>query len=341
MTFKRGIIQILKFLAFLLVGLLLLWLAFKDIKLNDLGKGLREANYFWLIPALLFATFAYISRARRWMLLIHPLGYNPSFKNSFFAMMTGYLANIALPRIGEISKCVALGKKENIPVDQLIGTVVIERTIDFVSLMVIMILMIFIDGGTVGPFLIDNIYTPFQEKISHMFGATWIFWMILALAGFAILYILYLLRSKVRHIRFFAKIFETARGIIHGLKTITRIEHKWEFIFHTIFINYTLMTWVIVFAVKSTSHLDLADGIFLLVVGGLAMTAPVQSGLGAFHYIVPMALFVIYGVTKVDGMVYTIISHESQLIYGIILGTYSFYALTKKKIVSDKPVNKP
>jgi glycosyltransferase 2 family protein len=342
MTFKRGIIQILKFLAFLLVGLLLLWLAFKDIKLDDLGKGLSEANYLWLIPALLFATFAYISRARRWMLLIHPLGYNPSFKNSFFAMMTGYLANIALPRIGEISKCIALGKKENIPVDQLIGTVVIERTIDFVSLMVILVLMIFIDGGTFGPFLMDNIYTPFHEKISQMFGATWIFWMIITLAGLAILYILYIIRGRLRHIRFFAKIFETARGITHGLKTITRIEHKWEFIFHTVFIwiNYTLMTWVIVFAVKSTSHLDLADGIFLLVVGGLAMTAPVQSGLGAFHYIVSMALVVIYGVTRVDGMVYAIISHESQLIYGIILGTYSFYALTKKKIVTGKPENR-
>jgi glycosyltransferase 2 family protein len=331
-TLKKGIIQILKFLAFLSLGLVLLWLAFRDIDFKNLSKGLKEANYFWLIPALAFATLAYLSRARRWNLLIHPLGYKPSFKNSFYAMMTGYLANIALPRIGEITKCVALGKKEKIPVDQLIGTVVIERTIDFFSLLVILIIMLIVDGSTLGPFLVDNIYIPFQQKISQTFGATWVFWLILTFAGLAFLLTLYLLRAKLYRIRFFAKIFETLKGIVHGLKTITRIEHKWEFIFHTVFIwvNYALMTWVVVFAVKSLSHLDFADGIFLLVIGGLAMSAPVNSGLGAFHFIVSGGLMAVYGVTKEDGLVYAILSHESQLIYGAVLGVISFYALVKK-----------
>lgn len=332
MTLKKSIIQILKFLAFLALGLVLLWLAFRGIDFDNLGKGLKEANYFWLIPALAFATLAYLSRARRWNLLIHPLGYRPAFKNSFYAMMTGYLANIALPRIGEISKCVALGRKEKIPVDQLIGTVVIERTIDFLSLMIILIIMLFVDGNTIGPFLLDNIYTPFQQKISQTFGATWVFWLILTFAGFVFLLAMYLLRAKLYRVRFFAKIFETLKGIIHGLKTITRIEHKWEFLFHTVFIwlNYALMTWVVVFAVKSISHLDLADGIFLLVIGGLAMSAPVNSGLGAFHFIVSGGLMAVYGVTKEDGLVYAILSHESQLIFGAILGVISFYALVRK-----------
>ena len=80
------------------------------------------------------------------MLLVNPLGYNPSTLNSFYAVMTGYLANLALPRIGEITRCVALGKREKIPVDQLFGTVVVERTIDFLSLLVIMIVLIFTSG---------------------------------------------------------------------------------------------------------------------------------------------------------------------------------------------------
>jgi glycosyltransferase 2 family protein len=329
---KRGIIQILKFLAFFIVGLLLLVLAFRNIDFTKLGKGLREANYFWLLLSILFATFAYISRARRWNLLIHPLGFRPSFKNSFYSMMTGYLANMALPRIGEISKCVALGKKENIPVDQLIGTVVIERTIDFLSLLVIMFVMIFVDGGILGPFLIDNIYLPLQQKLPSMFGSALIFWILLVLSGFVILLILYLLRKKLRKIRFFAKLIDIAKGIIHGLKTVANIQRKGEFIFHTIFIwvNYILMTWVVVFAVKSTSHLDLFDGIFLLVIGGLAMSAPVQSGIGAFHLIISGGLFVVYGISREDGMVYAILAHESQLIFGAILGIFSFYALFRK-----------
>jgi hypothetical protein len=313
--------------------LLLLWLAFKDVNFSKVGEGLRKANYYWLLLSLLFALLAYISRARRWVLLINPLGYKPSLKNSFYAMMTGYLANIALPRVGEISKCVALGKKEEIPVDQLIGTVVIERTIDFFSLVIIMILMVIIDGKIVGPFLVDNIYLNIQNKLAAIFGAAWIFWLALAFAGFLVLFLIIRYKEKLRKIRFFSKLFDIAKGVIQGLKTITIIERKWEFIFHTIFIwlCYTLMTWVVVFTIESTSGLDFSDSIFLLVVGGLAMTAPVQSGMGAFHLTMQLALYVVYGISKEDGLIYAILSHESQMLFGIILGTYSFYALLKKK----------
>jgi len=329
---KKSIIQILKFLGFLLVGLFLLWLAFKDLDFSKVGKGLSEANYYWLLLSLLFALLAYISRARRWNLLINPLGYKPSLKNSFYAMMTGYLANIALPRVGEVSKCVALGKKENIPVDQLIGTVVVERTIDFFSLVVIIILMVIIDGKIVGPFLVDNIYVNIQARLAAIFGAAWVFWLILSFSGIFGLFLIIRFKEKLRKIRFFAKLFDIAKGVIQGLKTITIIERKWEFIFHTVFIwvCYAVMTWVVVFTVKSTAHLDLSDGIFLLVIGGLAMTAPVQSGMGAFHLIMQLGLNVVYGISKEDALVYAILSHESQMIFGIVLGTYAFYALLRR-----------
>jgi glycosyltransferase 2 family protein len=332
-SLKKNVIQILKFLAFLGLGLLLLWLAFRKIDFGKLWSGLQEAKYIWIVLAILFAFFAYLSRARRWTLLIHPLGHKPAFKSAFYAMMTGYLANLALPRIGEISKCVALGKKENIPVDQLIGTVVIERAIDVVSLLVIMIVMIFIEKGILGPFIFDYIYQPIHLRIISLFGSTWIFWLILMTIGIILVIIAYLYRHDLRKIRFFAKLFDTAKGIIHGLKTITKIERKWEFILHTVFIwiNYTLMTWVVVFAVQSTSHLDLADGLFLLVIGGLAMSAPVQSGLGVFHFIISRALFVVYGISLEDGLVYAILAHESQVVFGAIVGIYSFYALVSKK----------
>jgi uncharacterized membrane protein YbhN (UPF0104 family) len=334
---RKGIIQILKFLAFLVVGLLLLWLAFRDINFQNLGKGLREANYFWLTLAIMFGVFAYLSRARRWILLIQPLGFNPSLRNSFYSMMTGYLANMALPRIGEISKCVALGRKENIPVDQLIGTVVIERTVDFLSLLFIMVIMLFADGKTLGPFLIDNIYLPLQQKLASVFGFAWIFWILLAAAGIALLLTLYLLRNRLRKFRFFSKFFDIGKGVTHGLKTIARLMRKGEFIFHTVFIwvNYILMTWVVVFAVKSTSNLGLSDGIFILVIGGLAMTAPVQSGLGAFHFIVSRGLLVVYGISLEDGLVYAILAHESQLIFGAVVGIYSLYALMRKSKEPD------
>jgi uncharacterized protein (TIRG00374 family) len=246
--------------------------------------------------------------------------------------MTGYLANVALPRIGEITRCVALGKKEKIPVDQLIGTVVVERTIDFFSLLTIMIILIFTSGNQIGRFLKESLLVPIQDRMFALFGNTWILWVILFLAGVITLFLMFRYRKNLRKIRFFSKMFDVAHGIINGLKTITNLERKWEFIFHTVFIwiNYALMTWVVVFALQSTSHLTFGNSIFILVIGGLAMSAPVPSGMGAFHYFVSQGLLIVNGIPVEDGLAYALLTHESQLIFVAITGAISFFIIFRK-----------
>jgi hypothetical protein len=138
--------------------------------------------------------------------------------------------------------------------------------------------------------------------------------------------------------------FDLARGIINGLKTITNLKRKWEFIFHTIFIwiNYALMTWVVVFSLNSTSNLTFANSIFILVIGGLAMSAPVQSGLGAFHYIVSRGLLIVNGIPLEDGLAYALLAHESQLIFIAIVGAISFFIIIRKvKIPAPSLVQPP
>jgi hypothetical protein len=139
-------------------------------------------------------------------------------------------------------------------------------------------------------------------------------------------------KKDLRKIHFFSKMFDLARGIINGLKTITNLKRKWEFLFHTVFIwiNYALMTWVVVFSLESTSHLTFGNSIFILVIGGLAMSAPVQSGLGAFHYIVSRGLLIVNGIPLEDGLVYALLAHESQLIFITIIGTISFFIIFRK-----------
>ena len=327
---RKGAIQTLKFLAFLAVGLLLLWFAFRKVDTGKFVDDLRGANYYWLILSVLFGFFAFVSRARRWILLIHPLGYNPSLKNSFYALMTGYLANLALPRMGEITRCVALGKKGKIPVDQLIGTVVVERSIDFISLMFIMIALIFTSGDQVGLFLKNSIQIPIQK----MFGATWIIWFtsFLFLFSAVTLFLLVRYKNSLRKFRFFSKMFDVGRGIINGLKTISNMERKWEFLFHTIFIwlNYAFMTYVVFFSMESTSFLTFRDSIFILVIGGLGMSAPVSGGIGAFHYIVQQGLYIVKGIPLEDGFAYATLTHESQLIFVVITGAISFFIIFRK-----------
>jgi glycosyltransferase 2 family protein len=329
---RKGILQTLKFLAFFAVGILLLWFAFRRVDFGKLWSELKQADYSWLLLSVLFGLFAFISRARRWVLLVNPLGFKPSTRNAFYALMTGYLANLALPRIGEITRCVALGKKEKIPVDQLIGTVVVERTVDFLSLLTIMIILIFTSGEQIGLFLKESILVPIGDKVTSIFGNTWVLWTILFVMGVVTLFIMIRFKKNLRKIRFFSKMFDLARGIIHGLKTITNLKRKWEFIFHTLFIwiNYSLMTWVVVFALPSTSHLTYSDSIFILVIGGLAMSAPVQSGLGAFHYIVSRGLLFVNGIPVEDGLAYALLTHESQLILVAIIGAISFFIIFRK-----------
>jgi len=326
---RKSILQTLKFLAFLAVGIILLWFAFHNVNFRSLAEGLKEANYWWLLLSVFFGFLAYISRARRWVLLVNPLGYNPSLLNTFNALMTGYLANLALPRVGEVTRCVALGKKENIPVDQLFGTVVVERTIDFITLLCIMVIMLFTSGELISQFFKESIFIPLQQKVFSLFGFTWIIGAILISPPVIVLFLLIRYKKKLRKVRFFSKIFDLASGIINGLKTITNLKRKWEFIFHTIFIwiNYTLMTWVVVFAIDSTSHLTIGNSVFLLVIGGLAMSAPVQSGLGAFHYLISRGLAFVEGVKLEDGLVYALLTHESQLIFVAIVGTISFFMI--------------
>ncbi len=329
---RKVIIQVLKFLGFLIIGIILLWLAFRNVELDSLIAGLKEANYSWLFLSIFFGFLAYISRARRWVILINPLGYTPSLRNTFYALMTGYLANLALPRVGELTRCVALGKKEKMPVDQLFGTVVVERTIDFISLMLILIVLIVLRGDQINEFLKQSIFDPLQQKVFSLLDFTWIIWTVIVALAVVMLYLLIIYRKKLRKVRFFLKVFDTAKGVINGLKTITGLKRKWEFIFHTVFMwfCYTLMTWVVVFAIEPTSHLTLGDSVFLLVIGGLAMSAPVQSGLGAFHYIVSRGLAFVEKVKIEDGLIYAFLTHESQLLFVILVGTISFFIIFGK-----------
>ena len=129
-----------------------------------------------------------------------------------------------------------------------------------------------------------------------------------------VLLLLYLFRKPLGRIRIVRKIADFLMGILDGLKTIYRMKRKWEFILHSVLIwfLYIMMTWVVVFALKETSGLTFVDGMFLLVIGGLGMSAPVTAGFGAFHWITSRGLVFVYGLTLEQGGAYAILAHESN-----------------------------
>ncbi len=320
---------------FLSLGGVLLFYAFKGVNFNTLLEGLKETNFSWVILSLLFAGMANVSRAYRWVLLIKPLGYKPSVKNTFFAIMAGYLANFAFPRIGEITRCGSLNKTDKVPVASLLGTVITERISDLIALFSLIILVFIIKIQFFGEFLTANLFEPLYHKFDSFFGIPIFVW-IIALVFFPVLYLTYrIFREYLQQYIFFQKLSSIKKGVITGIMTIKSMPQKWKFLLHTVFIwfMYFLMTYVLFFAIDFTSNLTPLDALFLMVIGGVGMSMPVQGGIGAYHWIVSSGL-TLYGIPREEGLIFATVSHESQALMTIIIGALSFlfiFLIAKKQ----------
>jgi len=323
------------------LGALLLYFAFRGVAFEELANMLRKVNFGWIGLSLLFAGISFFIRARRWMLLINPLGYKPSFSNTYNSLMVGYLSNYALPRLGEVTRCITLGKREKIPVDSLFGTVIIERVVDLLMLMLILLILLISWMEKFGAFFGEQVFGPLQQKFTELFGGTSIFWLATSLVILAISLLLFLVRKKLARFSLVRKIRDTLVGILNGLKTIFRMERKWEFVILSFLIwsLYILMTWVVVYALDELSGLTFIDGMFLLVIGGLGMSAPVTAGFGAYHWITSRGLMFVYGFSLETGSAYAILAHESNSLLTILLGiiSYTTLMLSRKRDTSLKP----
>ncbi len=319
----------LNYLVFFGLAVLLLYLAFRKVDLAIIISGFKHANYFWVALSLIVATVANLVRALRWRLLMEPLGINPSIKHVFGAVMIGYLANFAFPRLGEITKCGTLKKTDNAPFESLIGTVVVERAADLSMLLICVVLAFFVKIDFFGDFIIHKIFVPLFSKGT---GVSYISFIIIG-AFFLFTYLLlHLIRKNVFGHKVKARVKSMYYGIIDGLKSVVRMKSRGLFIFYSFLLwgLYLLMTLLLLYSTEPTSDLTIVDGLFVMVVGSLGMVVPVQGGFGAFHYITAMGLG-LFGISQADGLVFATIGHESQSLLLIVLGAISMGVLFIKR----------
>jgi len=311
-----------------------MYFAFKGISFKQILQDLTTVNYWWVLLSLCFALMAYLARAYRWNILIEPLKHHPPLSHTFYSLMVGYMANFVFPRIGEITRCATLAKKEKIPVDKLIGTVIVERAVDLLSLIILLVILLFLRLDTFGAFLGNSVFTPLSEKVSSTFQFSWFIWIAIAGTFFGFIALYFIFREQLAKIAIVNKVKNMIKGVFSGLQTVYQMKRRWEFVFFSILIwvLYLFMTWVVVFAVPATSELKLIDGLFILVIGGLGMSAPVQGGIGAYHWIVSRGLVSVYAfISLEDGLVYATITHGSQAVFAILLGSLSFILLVSRK----------
>lgn len=295
---------------------------------NDLWKSFVNARYGYILVYLLFGFLSLLSRAYRWNLLIESLNYKVTFLNSFYSLNTGYMANYAFPRIGEITRCASLSKAEKIPVDKLFGTVIVERVIDLITVIVLTFLLVVFRFDFFGTWLNENIFNPLIDKLNQSIGGIWIVLAILIGIPLVLLALYYTFRKRLTGVNFIQKIKNFIKGILDGLKTIYKLKRRWAFLLHTvlIWISYWAMTYGAVFALPETSVLKPIDGLFLLIVGSFGFIVPAQGGIGAYHLITTLGL-TLYNVPREAGLTYATITHGAQMIMLIILGAISFMIL--------------
>lgn len=319
---KQKIVKILKFLSFFLIGILIFWMVYKDQDINRIKSILsNEVNYFWIALSLFLGLLSHVSRTIRWNLMIEPLGHKPRMLNTFLAVMIGYLMNLALPRMGEISRCGVLARYEKIPFTKLVGTVVLERLIDVLVLLLLLAIVILTQFGQVVEFLNNN--PEVSDKLRKViYSPVLIGGLIFFLA------IIWLSRHKIRASSPVRKIMGFVGQFIEGFRSIRNIKKKGAFLFHSLFIwlMYYVMLYCVFFAFGFTSHLLPLAGLTIFVLGSFGMVAPVQGGIGAWHFMVIEGL-ALYGVDRADGKVFALLAHGSTTIMLIVFGLASLLVL--------------
>jgi len=335
---KKKLLNIVKYIILLGVAAALLLYALKGMDIKKVFQQISGANIFWVVISGFISIVAFVVRAHRWNLLIEPMGYSPSLRNTTYSVMVGYFANLAFPRLGEVSRCGALSKAESIPFNKLLGTVIVERIIDVLSLLICILLAAAIEYKRLGSFFTEKVFDPVNEKFQKLAGSPLLLIAVVLALLILLIIAIYFIRKNNKQ-GSDSKINKIIKGFIDGLRSVANLKRPGLFIFQSAFIwiLYFLGVYTALYAFSFTSGLGASAALFLLVAGGLGMSAPVQGGIGAYHLLVKEGL-ILYGVAAENGLAFAFMLHGLQLILVIVPGIISLFLLfsiNKKQIVAE------
>ena len=275
MTLRKGLTT----LVFFGIGLGLFWLAMQGVEDPEaLKRDMRSAQWWGIAASFVMGYLAIVSRGLRWNLLLAPMGHHPSPARSVHAVAFSYFANAFVPRSGEVARCAALNQTDDIPVDQLLGTVITERVVDF--------LMLF---GLVAFALLTNLdafLALMQEAqlpaMPTLIGA--------GVAGLAGCGAIWWISQQQGRSGLLGKMAGFLQGIGTGIRSVLAMEKRGLFLFHTMFIwvMYFLMSYVLFKAIPAVSALGLTDAVLVMVAGGFGMVLPAPGGIGSYHWAVSL-----------------------------------------------------
>jgi len=311
----------------------LMYFVTKKMAWNDILDVFNRANYFWVIFAMSFQVIALWIRAVRWNILLEPLNYKISTWNGLLAICFGYLMNLGIPRSGEVARASVSYKKENIPVTAAFGTIVNERIVDLIFMLIALGLTAIFSNKILFAFFDLVSKSSKNEESSSNFSYILIGIFLIISLIFAIFY------KKILQLSITQKIITIFKELLVGVLSIFKLKQSLKFILLSlgIWICYFLSGYIMVYALPETSFLTWKDGFYILTISTLGMMIPASGGFGAFHTSLTYgfgALFLAIGLTQEDrkktGLAYAFLSHTSQIILMLISGLITIPFIFKK-----------
>ena len=335
-TFKK----ILQVSISLLVGILIMYLVYRNTDTEKMITILKNADYRFVFLSMLLGCLSHWSRGVRWTIALRPLGYEVQKRRAFVAVMTGYLMNTAVPRAGEVARCVFLKRTDNVPIETSLGSVIGERALDFVILLSITTFTFIVEWDIVKAFL--NKYADFGIYQTKLQDNLWLLWILIGI-GILMLTLIYFFREKIRKNAFVIKIQLFLQGIWKGILSITKLNRKQQifYIIHTIiiWICYHLMIYVLFFSIEQTSNLTVMAGFTAMVMAGVGMVIPIPGGTGSFHVFVMYTLMA-YGIEEQVAETFAGFAHAAQTLMIVIIGGISMglglYLWGRKSVISNQ-----
>lgn len=300
----------------LLIGLLFIYLSISTTTEEDrqtIYESIKDAHYGYILLSLILGLISHLSRAYRWNFMLHPMGYYPRLINNILSIFITYIANLGVPRSGELFRATVMQTYEKIPFEKSFGTIIAERTVD--------LLMLFITIGIALVLEFDLIYSLLQERSIN----PWLILGTLAIGGLSLGLIFVQLKKSSHPLAL--KLISLLEGVSEGFLTLVRMEKKWAYLFHTllIWVLYIAMFYLIKFSIPETETLAFEAILIGFIVGALAISAT-NGGIGIYPFSVSLVL-IGYGISKESSLAFGWIMWTAQTVMVIVFGSISFFLL--------------
>lgn len=279
-------------------------------------ESFRRANYFWIIVSIFMGVLSHWIRGYRWKFQLEAMGYHPRTINNFMAVMIGYIVNMILPRVGEVSRAAAITKYEKVPFQKSFGSILAERAIDLILLALIAFVTVILQYE-----LLEGFANEMIEKLTSKTDSP-ILWIVLGV-GVILVALFYFLFKRLSHLAFFAKMSSLLQGLLEGLRSIFKMKRRVEYVIATfaIWALYLGMFWVCFFSLSETSTLG-ANAIFAGFVLGSFAIVLIPGGIGAYPIGI-MQCLLLYGIAEETGFALGWIIWLSQTLMILIFGGLS------------------